>query len=212
MNRFKFASAGAMLAAIFAGAPAKAVTIDFDGTGAPSQFVNTVPLTTLFSGLGVTFSAAASGNPGSILNQSGGFGINARSGTDFLAFNTIVGAVSDRLSFSSPASNFSIYVGYGGVVAIFTANYYDSTNALIDSQTIFASGGFYGKLFHSGPVSFVDISSSSSAWVADDLSFDVAVAPAVPEPATWAMMLSGFGIVGGALRRSRRPVVAVARS
>ena len=29
--------------------------------------------------------------------------------------------------------------------------------------------------------------------------------PAVPEPATWAMMLVGFGVVGGAMRR-RRPV------
>ncbi|OBX18036.1 hypothetical protein A9995_13945 [Erythrobacter sp. QSSC1-22B] len=27
---------------------------------------------------------------------------------------------------------------------------------------------------------------------------------AVPEPATWAMMLLGFGFVGGALRASKR--------
>jgi hypothetical protein len=27
------------------------------------------------------------------------------------------------------------------------------------------------------------------------------VAPAIPEPATWAMMVAGFGLVGGALRR-----------
>jgi hypothetical protein len=26
---------------------------------------------------------------------------------------------------------------------------------------------------------------------------------AVPEPATWAMMIGGFGLVGGALRRRR---------
>lgn len=33
--------------------------------------------------------------------------------------------------------------------------------------------------------------------------------PAVPEPATWAMMLAGFGLVGGAMRhRTRRPVMA----
>ncbi|ODU21332.1 MAG: hypothetical protein ABS87_07160 [Sphingomonas sp. SCN 67-18] len=35
---------------------------------------------------------------------------------------------------------------------------------------------------------------------------------AVPEPATWAMMIGGFGLVGGAMRRSRRkaamPVLA----
>ena len=32
--------------------------------------------------------------------------------------------------------------------------------------------------------------------------------PAVPEPATWAMMLLGFGAIGMASRRSRKPVLA----
>jgi len=32
---------------------------------------------------------------------------------------------------------------------------------------------------------------------------------AVPEPATWAMLLLGFGVLGGALRRSRKPRMAL---
>jgi hypothetical protein len=32
--------------------------------------------------------------------------------------------------------------------------------------------------------------------------------PGVPEPATWAMMIAGFGLAGGALRRRRYVVVA----
>jgi hypothetical protein len=35
------------------------------------------------------------------------------------------------------------------------------------------------------------------------------VSPAVPEPATWGMMLLGFGIVGGALRQRRRATLAM---
>ena len=31
---------------------------------------------------------------------------------------------------------------------------------------------------------------------------------AVPEPATWGMMILGFGLAGGALRRSRTLAVA----
>jgi uncharacterized protein (TIGR03118 family) len=31
---------------------------------------------------------------------------------------------------------------------------------------------------------------------------------AVPEPATWAMMLTGFGLIGGMLRRRKRPLFA----
>lgn len=36
------------------------------------------------------------------------------------------------------------------------------------------------------------------------------VGGAVPEPATWAMMILGFGAIGGMLRRSRRREVAMA--
>jgi hypothetical protein len=35
--------------------------------------------------------------------------------------------------------------------------------------------------------------------------------PGVPEPATWAMMLLGFGAAGTALRRSRRRTTALAQ-
>ncbi|MEP2101127.1 MAG: PEPxxWA-CTERM sorting domain-containing protein [Parasphingorhabdus sp.] len=34
-------------------------------------------------------------------------------------------------------------------------------------------------------------------------------APAVPEPATWAMMIGGFGLVGGAMRRRRKMTTKV---
>jgi hypothetical protein len=39
----------------------------------------------------------------------------------------------------------------------------------------------------------------------DDLAMTLTTAApaAVPEPASWAMMLGGFGLVGGALRRRR---------
>jgi opacity protein-like surface antigen len=37
------------------------------------------------------------------------------------------------------------------------------------------------------------------------VTLDAAVAP-VPEPATWAMMIMGFGLVGGAMRRRRTSV------
>lgn len=38
----------------------------------------------------------------------------------------------------------------------------------------------------------------------DNITFDVrAVTSAVPEPASWAMLMTGFGLVGGSLRRRR---------
>lgn len=43
----------------------------------------------------------------------------------------------------------------------------------------------------------------------DDLTFGVS-AGAVPEPATWAMMIGGFGLIGGAMRRRSAAKVSFA--
>ena len=47
---------------------------------------------------------------------------------------------------------------------------------------------------------------SDEAWGIDSLSisFNGTFDSAVPEPATWAMMIVGFGLIGAALRRERR--------
>jgi hypothetical protein len=41
-----------------------------------------------------------------------------------------------------------------------------------------------------------------------DISGNGTFTPAVPEPATWALMLLGFGGIGMAMRRRRRPALA----
>jgi hypothetical protein len=45
--------------------------------------------------------------------------------------------------------------------------------------------------------------------VADNLRFDTTPPAGVPEPATWALMIGGFGLAGAAARK-RRPAVALA--
>ena len=60
------------------------------------------------------------------------------------------------------------------------------------------AGQYRVNTFSPGSSSFVSASSSP-------------VAAAVPEASTWAMMLTGFGVVGGAMRRrSRNAVRAIA--
>lgn len=58
---------------------------------------------------------------------------------------------------------------------------------------------FYGTPFPDDP--------SNIGVILDNVSIDVA---AVPEPASWAMMIAGFGLVGGALRTRRRETLATA--
>jgi hypothetical protein len=41
-----------------------------------------------------------------------------------------------------------------------------------------------------------------------NMAFDVLGAPGVPEPATWGLMLVGFGLVGSSLRRRSAPATA----
>jgi hypothetical protein len=45
---------------------------------------------------------------------------------------------------------------------------------------------------------------SNSADNFGAITFDIAAASGVPEPATWAMMLIGFGLAGGAMRSAKR--------
>lgn len=48
----------------------------------------------------------------------------------------------------------------------------------------------------------------SSRWVfVSEVGFDGSVSTAVPEPATWALMIGGFGLVGAASRRRRTAVL-----
>ena len=80
------------------------------------------------------------------------------------------------------------------------------TNAPLDSgQNWFAAFATMGSV-----ISRVEI--GTSADIRDARHFRIAttnIAGVVPEPATWLMMIAGFGLVGGALRRrtSRAPIL-----
>jgi hypothetical protein len=52
-------------------------------------------------------------------------------------------------------------------------------------------------------VSYLKFSSSVNAFEIDNLAINP-----VPEPATWALMLLGFGGIGLAMRRRRKPALA----
>ena len=171
-----------------------ATTIDFE-SAAPCLFADTTALTTAYSGLGVTFAGTGGGNGGSILNQCGNFGIDARSGTDFLAFNTssLTGNVG-ALIFSQAQSSVSFY-GYIGTIS---ARAFDAANTQIASVTVKTGEGWTLLSLVASGIRRVEFG-GPNVFIVDDLSF--ASGNAVPEPASWAMMIAGFGLVGAAMRR-----------
>ncbi len=79
----------------------------------------------------------------------------------------------------------------------------DDLTAAFGSVQAAHSGATNLRLFH-GPVP-----GTQGSGVVAQLGVDNIEALPVPEPATWAMMILGFGAVGMALRRGRRLALAV---
>ncbi|MFI4966187.1 MAG: PEPxxWA-CTERM sorting domain-containing protein [Caulobacterales bacterium] len=74
-------------------------------------------------------------------------------------------------------------------------------------------------VFHSISGSFVlpttgtlrlQIGSGTDFAGGNDFAIDNIVVQGVPEPASWALMITGFGLAGAALRRRRRPLAVAA--
>jgi hypothetical protein len=86
----------------------------------------------------------------------------------------------------------SIYTGSGG-----KKTYALGAGTVINSLEIGVGSGWGGSF--DGAVDNVSIDLGSKGQIS--ANFQLKASPAVPEPATWAMMMLGFGMVGYSLRR-----------
>jgi hypothetical protein len=109
-------------------------------------------------------------------------------------------------------TDFSASFSGNSLVAPFQLTYADLFVLGYDGSGVFGTPGFLGFYASDG-----DHVATTQFPDACDGTFDCAfvggpdgvidssvVAPSVPEPATWGMMMLGFGLIGGALRISRR--------
>ncbi len=194
---WKFAAA----ALLCVGHLASASTISFDGGPTYQGFSQTTPLSGQYGSTGVSFSGL-NGNGGSILDQSSNFGINAHSGTQFLAFNTSLGTgTGEQIGFSSTQGMVSIYAGDGSAATYMLNAFYN--NQLVGSQILAVAGGTYGLLSVNAPqITSVTITGTNFAFVVDDLSYTAAAPVAVtPEPSSLILLGTGVLSMAGALRR-----------
>jgi hypothetical protein len=73
-----------------------------------------------------------------------------------------------------------------------------------------AALNFVGFVDATKSILSVTIDAGNDTLSFDDLRFSYAAnAPGIPEPASWAMMIAGFGLAGGALRSRSRPRLAL---
>jgi PEP-CTERM motif len=135
------------------------------------------------------------------------------------------GTVNQMLTSGSAAPSLQV-IGGGATIEItrvgggnFTASAFDvlgigyAANAYIGGSAIlgggsagFIPGGFTSAVLPTAVMDRLVINLNQvTSGLVDNISLTES-APAVPEPATWAMMLAGFGLVGASLRRSKQTV------
>ncbi len=187
---------------------ASAVTITFDsavGTYTPTPGV-IHNVKTEFSSLGVVFSDSTTPSLGVTLGRCGpGSGPVALFGYG----NDFPGCGNTRPNFdilfvdpsngTSPGTtNFFSLHNFDGLVS---ATAYGVTNNLLGSTQLF-SGDLV--LSYAGIARVHLLSLDNDPTTLDTLTFnEVTPVVGVPEPASWAMMIAGFGLIGAATRRRR---------
>jgi hypothetical protein len=123
------------------------------------------------------------------------------------AFALDLGSFYDDQNPATPCCAASTFYGKDVIIGTSQGNFLVDLNS---TQTL----KFFGVTSETAFTSFTITGATTdptASTIVDNLRFGSAAAAAVPEPATWAMMISGFGLVGGAMRRrASKPTLAYA--
>ena len=157
---------------------------------------------------GVTYSS----NQPSAYGYTGGYGFSSNgswNGTPMIGLDRGTGTF--ELAFAAPITGFlgelNWTVGAGGNASI---SIYNSMGTLLESLTLenganVVAPGYYGFSRSIADISFVRF---NEEYIGVRNITTTGFGAAVPEPASWAMLIAGFGLTGAAMRRRRSVAVA----
>ncbi len=188
-----------LLAAITAAAPANAQTvIDFDSppsNGVTTYTVSGVTFSTVSPTGTLTFPTTPNSTSGLLATFSSGAFSELRA--DFMS--ALTGTVSvDLGDFGADPDLLFLELFDGGATSLgFTSLAASASDSTLFTLTLSGSNIAFAIFGSRSP------SVSGSSVFADNFTF--ISTGAVPEPASWAMMLLGFGAIGVSLRRRRPP-------
>ena len=200
----KFALAAMVAASLAAPASAAVVVLDFEGVGNLNPVGNFYAPDFTFSPSTLAVVDSDAGGTGNIANEP--------SPSTVMFFldgsNAILNATNgftNGFSFyysSSTAASVTVYSGAnatGDVLGVLNLSAQFADNCSGDPTGGFCNWSAIGVSF-AGTAYSIDFGGTANQTAFDNITFGSAN-PGVPEPATWAMMIMGFGLVGASMRR-----------
>lgn len=183
-------------------------------TSLPGGVALTLPASQFSSGPVVFSGVTYTSTNNSVLGYTGGYGFSSNgfwNGTPpMIGLDT--GSGTFTLVFATPLSGFlgqlNWTVGFSGGNG--TVQAYDAGGTLLETLTVenganaATPNGYYGFSRTAGDIAKITFS-NEYIGVRDITTIAGA---AVPEPASWAMLIAGFGLTGAAMRRRRSVAVA----
>lgn len=143
-----------------------------------------------------------------------GLAVNRPTGTDIIALN---GGGQKTITFSQAVVNpYLAFTSWNGNHVTFGTSVFNIISqgcgywgcgsfATFGGNTGFdGAGEVHGVLQFQGTFTSLNFTDTSEFWHGFTVGIGDIASPGIPEPATWAMLIMGFGGIGAVLRRRRR--------